>query len=469
MSLYQIAVEYVLVYSTAVGLTALGEPTLASPPGPLKHTVPTPNDGRDSMPVWIIFIFVFLAFAKWFISFLILYITTLLTTVAAVATTRIRTLAALNASTHSSSQRGQLDNLVRAIRVVGAFKSARTARTQSQARRQETARRLSLVSVHEVKLDLKRRTTLEIERKRGLHEPKPPSGPIGRAWHRVTSYPCFRGFSALVTVGIAQWLLAFVTDFFLSGQPPQHKLGYGTTSLVLKTFFASFYAVWTHYTITKPTRKGVDDHFPKGDKVLTELWPMTALWAVADHICLSGPLAISRAWGLKEVAFDAESWNRMSPSQLRQILAKFAIVWMVYVVLTLLLSIPVTILTRRVHASMLSDEDLAIVPFHRGDKTRTFDYAKRAHIKKPGLTAGEAWETITLGVYWRVVKVCFGSFLVGQGVNAVYWVINWKLQTWLGVGGYRGTKLPWSPIGVLVGLGVGGNLPDMGDVGKTEL
>ena len=69
MSLSQIATEYVLVYCTSVGLTAIGEPTLAKTPETIGS--PKSSDGRPPMPVRMVFIFVFMAFGKWFISFLV--------------------------------------------------------------------------------------------------------------------------------------------------------------------------------------------------------------------------------------------------------------------------------------------------------------------------------------------------------------------------------------------------------------
>ena len=71
MSVYQIVVEYLLVYCTSVGLTALGEPSLAKFPQE-SDGASLPSDGRHPMPVWIVFIFVFMAAAKWFISFLVI-------------------------------------------------------------------------------------------------------------------------------------------------------------------------------------------------------------------------------------------------------------------------------------------------------------------------------------------------------------------------------------------------------------
>ena len=275
-------------------------------------------------------------------------------------------------------------------------------------------------------------------------------------------------------ISIAQWLLAFVADFLLSGQPPGHKLGYGTSSLVLRTVFASAEAVWTHYTITKPSNKWVLDHFPKGGEVLVELWPVTALWAVAEQVCLSVPLAFSRSLGLRAWAFDAGSWERVGAAGegvVRDVLVRFAIVWALYAALVAGLAVPMTMVVRRVHASMLSDEDLAIVPLVRGDKARSHRFEERAKFRRPGLTVSQAWATLTWEAYFRVLGVYAQYFVANQLVQMLYWGANWKMHEFLQVDRYSTTKLPWSPVGVAKSLSERA-LPEMGDedmVGKMEL
>ncbi|KAL9629039.1 MAG: hypothetical protein Q9164_007047, partial [Protoblastenia rupestris] len=386
------------------------------------------------------------------------YVFLVVSTVVIVASTRIKTIAAANAWTHESSQQARLDQLIRTIRVIGAFKSARADRLQ----RVERQRRLGRVSVSEVRADLRRRATLE-----GATPPVRRPGPLMKVWRRVTSMACFRGFTPLLKISIAQWLLGFVTDFLLSGQPSELKLGYGTTSIVLKTVFASGYAVWTHFTITKPSNKGVFDHFPKGGEVLTGLWPMTAFWAVADHLCMSGPLVLSRRFGLKKYAFDAESWNSLDDTEWPVIIAQFAAVFLLYICLVAFIAVPMTMLTRRVYASMLSDEDLAIVPFHRGDQGHSHKLEERNTIRCPGLTATQAWGSITATSYLRVLRIYLLYFAVNQVVQMAYWSANWKLHEMVEVDKYASTKLPWSPVGVVKSLSERA-LPEMGDEGLVS-
>lgn len=70
MDFQQMFIEYILVYCTSTGLTAIGEPALASPPDSLDALDPS-TLLKDPMPVWIVFTFIFLASAKWFLCFLV--------------------------------------------------------------------------------------------------------------------------------------------------------------------------------------------------------------------------------------------------------------------------------------------------------------------------------------------------------------------------------------------------------------
>ena len=252
---------------------------------------------------------------------------------------------------------------------------------------------------------------------------------------------------------IPQWYLSQVIDLLLSGQPSDHKLGYGSTSIVLTTAFGGGFAVWTHYCITRPSNKGIFKHFPRGHEVLTELWPVTAFWAVCEHLPKSIPLALSRAIGLKEVAFDALAWNGLDASAQWMKLAEFAAIWLVHVLLVAAAALPATMVLRRFYASMLSDEDLAIVPFYRRRKKGQQAinlYEERSKLKKPGLTVSEAWATITWRQYLRVLAIYGGWMVVNQGVQIGYWWVNWELHRVLDVDRFASTKLPCSPVGVVV-------------------
>ena len=355
------------------------------------------------------------------------YVFQVISTVVMVASTRIRTIAAANAQMHPDSQRAQLHRLVKALRVTRAFKSA-------------VAPKLRRVSVSEVRQTLQRRATIEISK-------APPKKSIMKNWWcRITSLACFRGFSSYLIMAVSQWYLAVAIDFFLSGQPSELRLGYGSTSIVLATIWGSGFAVWTHYCITKPSNKRIYNHFPKGEAVLIELWPITASWAIAEQLSMSGPLALSRWFELKKYAFDMDSWNTLDERGQQRKILEFAIVFLLYLALVAFISLPATMILRRVHASMLSDEDLAIVPFNRGiSKTQPYD--DRSKIRRPGLTVSQAWQTITWQAYFNVLLVYIQYFAMNQFIQMAYWSTNWKLHEVFQVGKYMETNLPCSPVG----------------------
>lgn len=356
-----------------------------------------------------------------------------------VASSKIKIIAAANAQRHEDSQRARIDRLIRTIKVVGAFKSAK----RDRIRKGEIADQLQCLSVGEVRQELKRRDTL----RDAEVDARSQTVANRTLWSRITRMACFRGFNAFLIMAISRWYLSVIIDFFLSGQPNDLKLGYGSTSIVLATIFGSGFAVWTHYAITKPSNKKIFDHFPKGGDVLIELWPITASWAAADHISISVPLALSRSFELKRYAFDAESWNTLDePGQQRKVV-QFALVFLLYLILVAFVSVPSTMILRRVHASMLSDEDLAIVPFYRGDKTRLHKFDSRSEIRKPGLTVSQAWGTVTWKSYFQVLRVYMQYFAINQLIQMMYWSANWKLHEIFEVDKYASTKLPCSPVG----------------------
>lgn len=302
---------------------------------------------------------------------------------------------------------------------------------------------LRRVSVSEVRQDLKRRDTM----KDGQPPAKPSKSSVMKIWDHLTSYACFRGFIGYLYMAVPQWYFGMVCDFFLSGQPSELSLGYGTTSIVLATMWGSGLATWTHYTITPPRKSiRVQDHFPKGPGVLTDLWPLTVSWLVAEHLTLSLPLALSRAFKLKHYAFDVDSWNTLDASGQSKKVMQFALVFLLYLFLVAAVAIPATMTMRRVHASMLSDDDLAIVPFHRGDRARLHPYDQRSKIRQPGLTIAEAFSTITWDAYLRVLFVYIQYFAINQLVQMAYWSANWKLHQVLEVDKYASTNLPCSPV-----------------------
>lgn len=263
-------------------------------------------------------------------------------------------------------------------------------------------------------------------------------------WARICSLACFRGVDAFLVVGISQWYIAGISDFFLSGQPGDLKLGYGSSSVIVAVFFGGSSAIWTHYAITQPSSKTIYDHFPKGSQIWLDLAPITAAWAISEQITLSLPLALSRTLELRKYAFDPSYWGALDQHGQTMVIIKFCSVFALYLALVACFSIPANIVLRRIHASMLPRNDVAIVPFHRGE---AHAQNKDDFVIRPGsgLSVSEAWSKISWAVYFRVLRTYVEYFFINQILQILYWGANWKLHEMFEAGKYISPNLPSSP------------------------
>lgn len=248
--------------------------------------------------------------------------------------------------------------------------------------------------------------------------------PIESLGKKVFNLPYLRGLSAFLTLSITKWFFSTIGDLFLSGQPKELKAGYGSTSIILAVFFGGTFALWTHYAITRPRDiRNIDDHFPRGQDIIVELYPITTLWALCEQMVRSLPLALSRSnrlFGpLRQYAWTPDLWNTLDASAQRILLFKFALLFLFYLFLVAALSIPASITLRRIHASMLRDTDEAIVPFvHGNPKPRDDD---ESLTQSPGLSVSEAWATLNWSVYVRVVRVFVIYWMVNQALHLFCW------------------------------------------------
>lgn len=255
--------------------------------------------------------------------------------------------------------------------------------------------------------------------------------PIESLGKKFFNLPYLRGLSAFLTFSITQWFFSTIGDFFLSGQPTELKAGYGSTSIILAVFFGGTFALWTHYAITRPRDiREIEDHFPRGQDIMVELYPITTLWALCEQMVRSLPLALSRSsriFGpLRQYAWSPELWNTLDAPAQRILLFKFAILFLFYLFLVAALSIPASITLRRIHASMLRDPAEAIVPYvHGNPKPRADD---ESLTQSPGLSVSEAWATLNWRLYVRVVRVFVIYWIVNQALHLFCWEIDLLLN-----------------------------------------
>lgn len=269
--------------------------------------------------------------------------------------------------------------------------------------------------------------------------------PIESLGRKFFGLACLRGLNAYLIMSVAQWYLGAMADFLLSGQPKELMPGYGSTSVILAIFFGGGSAIWTHYAITEPSNRQIHHLFPQGSDILVELFPITCLWAVCEQITMSLPLALSRteSFELRKYAWDPSSWNELDGHGQRTLLSKFGLVYLVYLVLVATISIPCTMMLRRIHASMLPEAGEAIVPYTRGNprprenpRPRTDtdtdndegDESSGSPTHRPGLTVSQAWATLTWPAYFRVLSLFGQYFLINQLIHLACWEADWRLH-----------------------------------------
>lgn len=253
--------------------------------------------------------------------------------------------------------------------------------------------------------------------------------PIESLGKKFFGLACLRGLNAYLIMSVAQWYLGAITDFFLSGQPKELMPGYGSSSIVLAIFFAGGSAIWTHYAITKPSSRDIQNLVPQGSDIILELFPITCLWAICEQITMSLPLAMSRSglFELRQYAWTPSSWNLLNSTDQRTLLFKFTLVYLTYLLLTATFSIPSTMMLRRIHASMLPEASESIIPYTRGNpQPRDNDEDNITHT--PGLSVSQAWATITWRAYFRVVRIYVQYFLINQLIHFVCWEADWRLH-----------------------------------------
>lgn len=256
--------------------------------------------------------------------------------------------------------------------------------------------------------------------------------PIESLGRKFFGLACLRGLNAYLIMSVAQWYLGAIADLLLSGQPKELMPGYGSSSVILAIFFGGGSALWTHYAITEPSNREIHHLFPQGSDILVELFPITCLWAVCEQITMSLPLALSRSelFELRQYAWTPSSWNDLDSHAQRTLLSKFTLVYLVYLVLVATLSIPSTMMLRRIHASMLPEAGEAIVPYTRGNPQPRDPNDKdgESPTHRPGLSVSQAWATLTWPAYFRVLALFTQYFLINQLIHLACWEADWRLH-----------------------------------------
>ncbi len=121
---------------------------------------------------------------------------------------------------------------------------------------------------------------------------------------------------------------------------------------------------WTHIVISEPSTKWWGARIPER-KTWLKIMPATALFALAEQLTVALPHGLYNAWNLDQYSSNPTSIGSISEEQRKIVVMQYFAVIALTLVLAVLLVVPASVTLTRVQASMLSEEDEAIVPFDR--------------------------------------------------------------------------------------------------------
>lgn len=217
---------------------------------------------------------------------------------------------------------------------------------------------------------------------------------------RAGCWSRFRGFSMYLTYSIAHGFL-----FMILPLSPDSFLGQFLTQTTLSVLLANLQLAWVHIVVSKPSDKRFYQRIP-GWKSWVQIAPVAAFENITISTAFFLPLLMVQWFGGWDAFVESTSSTASPASAMGQVWAMTVIPS----ILSYLVSIPVQAIFVRVAASMLPEEDEAIVPFDRSFGGRVVP----AILGGSGrLSIADAWRTFDRAARGRYLKV-IGKVLLMQ-------------------------------------------------------
>lgn len=186
---------------------------------------------------------------------------------------------------------------------------------------------------------------------------------------------------------------------------PDSFLGQFLTQTTLSVLLANLQLAWVHIVVSKPSDKRFYQRIP-GWKSWVQIAPVAAFENITISTAFYLPLLMVQWFGGWDAFVESTSSTASPASAMGQVWAMTVIPS----ILSYLVSIPVQAIFVRVAASMLPEEDEAIVPFDRSFGGRVVP----AILGGSGrLSIADAWRTFDRAARGRYLKV-IGKVLLMQ-------------------------------------------------------
>ncbi|PYH46982.1 uncharacterized protein BP01DRAFT_292949 [Aspergillus saccharolyticus JOP 1030-1] len=224
---------------------------------------------------------------------------------------------------------------------------------------------------------------------------------------RAGPWSRFRGLGMLLTYGFALNTFYFLVPFSATAFIPQFIVG-----VIGAALLANLRLAWVHIVISEPSPKRFYQRIG-GFKVWQRIAPVAALEQAVISGAMYIPLVVVKAiYGLDGLMAPADG-DAFPTKTILAICGILAVAGS----LSLAASIPARAIFLRVAASMLPEEDEAIVPFDRsyGGKVQP---AILGGIGR--LSISDAWKTLDRPALTRFVKAIFKALAIEVGVTMFF-------------------------------------------------
>lgn len=224
---------------------------------------------------------------------------------------------------------------------------------------------------------------------------------------RAGFFSRFRGLHVLVIYALFFHLMGAAFSCFLPHSLPTRSL----ITVIVSTILCRFNAAWTHIVISEPSEKRWYKRVPPRSAFRNLAGP-TFIAALVEQIAVVVPIIMAHLFGLEKYARDPSKFGNLSPAMRAMMMTRAGLVMLVGFLHVILILIPVHAALKRVQASMLPEEDEAIVPF---DRTFGGKVVPEILGGSGRISMREAWKSFDKEALFRLYKV-YAKVALMQGV-----------------------------------------------------
>lgn len=226
----------------------------------------------------------------------------------------------------------------------------------------------------------------------------------------------FRGIASAVVYGLLEVVLSTFLASLGSFILPFTILRFFLAAIVTNVALAGLDMTWTHIVISAPSTRPWWQRIPSLSRVKRIIVP-TAIYTFLELTSRYTPQLLFMAFIFKPDSQDPSSVEYAMLEIRKNVITSWVIIHIVQLILYIFIVFPALITLRRVQASMLPDEDEAIVPFDR-----TFNGKVQPVVAggSGAISMRDAWKTFDWSATVRFYKLQAKVFLLTIATSIMF-------------------------------------------------